>query len=299
MRVEQLGTPGERVFINGEQQPAREARIFTGPGNSLLELRKGQAGQWSLLVNDLLVEDYCEGKRSSKDESLRELRGKPDGSYMISTGFDAANLRDLNVIRKFRFAASGDTHELEVAHWDCIWQVVFDGKIVDRVVHRLKDNNGEASFKLEVAGGKRLDAGLHMTWLSVKGIWRYTLVVNSVEIPHCWSKVQGDIDPPPPVLDVAPLASAGEAQGDLPEPIGPRPTLQEEELESPPLSREALPQGVSFDALSGAYQANVRSKTGKFVFLGEFRTVDEAHECYLKALPVHCPEKLVAPAVPT
>lgn len=61
---------------------------------------------------------------------------------------------------------------------------------------------------------------------------------------------------------------------------------------------DALPQGVSFDSESGAYQATVRaSKTGRFVFLGGFSTPAEAHQKYLEALPIYCPEKRVLPPI--
>mmetsp|Transcript_112131 Transcript_112131/g.349464 ORF Transcript_112131/g.349464 Transcript_112131/m.349464 type:complete len:318 (+) Transcript_112131:70-1023(+) len=298
LRVEKLGTQGQAVFIDGEQQPAREAQIFAGPGDSLLELRKGQAGQWSLLVNGLIVEDYCEGKRNSKDESLRELRGKADGSYLISTGFDATNLRGLNVIRIFRFAALGESHELQVSHHECIWQVLYDGKLVERLVHRLNDNNGSASFKLEVGQGVKLEAALRMTWLNLAMVWRYTLRVNGVEIPHCWSKVQGDVEPPPPVLDVLPPTADGSAPQPEPAEAEPEDSPDPEPQPPAPQAPQTLPQGVSYDGLSGAYQATIRAKTGKFVFLGEFRTAEEAHACYLEAVPRHRPDRAPAPEIP-
>lgn len=47
-------------------------------------------------------------------------------------------------------------------------------------------------------------------------------------------------------------------------------------------SESGLPQGVSFDSESRAYQANLRVR-GKFMFLGEFATVEEAHAKYLEA----------------
>merc|ERR1712150_179027 len=49
-----------------------------------------------------------------------------------------------------------------------------------------------------------------------------------------------------------------------------------------PSATDSLPQGVSYDAASGAYTANICVK-GKFKFLGEFKTPDEAHLRYLAA----------------
>lgn len=295
LRAENLGSPGQAIFIDGEQQGAREALIFSGPGNSLLELRKGQAGQWHLLVNGLMVEDYHEGKRRSGDETLRELRGRPDGSYLISTEIDVANLDNLHLIRKFRFKARGNEHEIWISHRDCIWQVLCDGKLIERAVHKLSDSNGKAFFKLEVADGRRLDAALHMTWNGAALLWRYRLTVNNVEIPLCWSKVVGNVHPPPELPELLPADSA-EIPGNTPEPALSEQTEEPEPQPQP--SAMQLPQGVSFDPFTGAFQANIRGRTGKFVFLGEFRTPEEAHQCYLEAVPLHCPDKILAPEIP-
>merc|ERR1711924_119002 len=61
---------------------------------------------------------------------------------------------------------------------------------------------------------------------------------------------------------------------------------------------DSLPQGVSYDHESHFFQANIRdSKSGRFIFLGEFATPERAHESYLEALPKYDPEKAIAPKI--
>lgn len=264
--------------------------MFSGPEDSLLELRC-QGKQWSLLVNGITVEDYNPSKRASGDESLRELRSRPDGAYIISPQVDAREL-DLNVVRKFSFVALGKLHEVCVAHSDCIWQVLSGGNLVDRIAHKISDSSGEAAFDIEVAPEQKVRATVSMTWDSYKWLWRYTLTIqtegvcgtHSQDVPFSWSKISGQVAGVEPPIVVA--AEDGVAVEPVSVQQEPPPT------DDPP---QNLPQGVSFDSSTGSYQANIRAKTGRFVFLGEFRTPDEAHQRYLEAVPVHCPEKQLAP----
>jgi len=288
LRVENIGAAGQRVIVDGDAQSARQSLIFEGPDNSLLELRPGQ-GQWSLRVNGLIVEDYTAKKRQSQDETLRELRTKPEGSYLISTEFDASSL-DLNLVRMFRFIAEGREHEVRVAHMDCIWQVLCDGKLVERLAHKMRDNNGEARFDVTTASGRKLKAVVAMQWQHRAMVWRYNLNVNGVEVVQCWTQANGDDEAGHPKV----VCEGHGTPAELPEDYEPP---EAEEVERQPAIRE-LPQGVSFDAVSGSYQANIRARTGKFIFLGEFRTPEEAHLKYLQAVPIHCPDKAIVPGVP-
>jgi hypothetical protein len=58
-----------------------------------------------------------------------------------------------------------------------------------------------------------------------------------------------------------------------------------------------LPQGVSFNRDTGRYQATIKSKTGRWVDLGEHSTPEEAYQKYLEAMPIHNPNKVLAPSV--
>mmetsp|Transcript_33034 Transcript_33034/g.92770 ORF Transcript_33034/g.92770 Transcript_33034/m.92770 type:complete len:303 (+) Transcript_33034:74-982(+) len=281
LRVEEVGTPGQRVFLDGHVLAAGGGSHFPGPENSSLEVRS-EGRHWLLLVNGLAVEDYDAAKRSTGDESLRGLKSKPDGSYLISPHFEATEVM-LNIVRKFRFQASGDVHEVQLAHKDCIWQVIVDGVFVDRVAHTIQDNSGEARFEIPTAGGQRVGGAVHAEWASDgaarKHKWQYALVVNDVEVPASWTKQEGAAQAPAAATEVMRPGGGGDDA-----PAG---------CAAPP--EAPLPQGVSFDRASGAYHANVRGRSGKFVFLGEFGTPGAAHQRYLEALPVHCPERHITP----
>lgn len=278
-----LETPGQRTDFSSSKAPP--SFIFSGPGSSMCEL-KAQGKDWILLVNGLLVEDYTSSRRENKDESLRNLRSRPEGSYLIQTEIPSENF-DLHVIRKFRFVVQGVLREVQVAHWDWIWQIMLDGKIVDRVAHNKQDELGDSHFEVRTEDGVRLPADIQMFWQPRMNIWKYRLYVAGIEVPMCWSKATGDIQPPsePPVIgdDVRPP----------PPPSPDADTAEPEQAAAVPVVLDALPQGVSYDASTGLYQANIRSSTGRFVFLGEFSTVEEAHQRYVEAIPQYNPGRAV------
>merc|ERR1719261_1233244 len=79
-------------------------------------------------------------------------------------------------------------------------------------------------------------------------------------------------------------AEEGEESEDVADEDGISTELEDAGKEN--VALESLPQGVSFDRESGAFQANIREcKTGRFVFLGEFATPERAYQKYLEALP--------------
>eukprot|EP00450_Noctiluca_scintillans_P034385 CAMPEP_0194543284 /NCGR_PEP_ID=MMETSP0253-20130528/85525_1 /TAXON_ID=2966 /ORGANISM="Noctiluca scintillans" /LENGTH=256 /DNA_ID=CAMNT_0039390025 /DNA_START=138 /DNA_END=905 /DNA_ORIENTATION=- len=253
---------------------------FDGPSESMIELRMGAI--WSCLVNGIVVEDYSVSKRKKGDESLRQLKSKPDGSYLIQPAFDATQLQ-LNIVRRWSFLALGEVHSVSVAHKEYIWQVMVDDKLVDRMAHAYLQDDAAAHFDVVLLTAK-VKARLDMTWDTARFVWRYVLTVNGVHVPICWSKVRGDAA----VVQVSPLVVLESATLQEFAPVQAAQDSQDPPIldDSPLLGASAvLPQGVSFDSSTGAYQANIRSKTGRFVFLGEFLTSDEAAECYVAAIP--------------
>mmetsp|Transcript_131688 Transcript_131688/g.232841 ORF Transcript_131688/g.232841 Transcript_131688/m.232841 type:complete len:301 (-) Transcript_131688:142-1044(-) len=269
LKGENLGKSGQKVSVDGVELPAPEGTtMFTGPGGCLLEIRQ-RNGAWELLVNGFLVEDYSQGKRKTRDDTLRDLRSRPDGSYTIATSFSAEGL-SLNTVRKFRFTAQGVLHEVEIAHFDWVWQVLHNGHILDRLTHSMWESKKALAFKVDVLDGHKLDVEVSMTWEQIKQIWIYCLCVNHISVPACWTKTGGELAgvlPPEVWGEGAPLEEAAEAP--LPE-----------ELPREPVAAPAdLPQGVSYDSSSGSYQANIRVNN-RFVFLGEFATIPEAEARY-------------------
>eukprot|EP00929_Paragymnodinium_shiwhaense_P091509 TRINITY_DN51428_c0_g2_i1.p1 TRINITY_DN51428_c0_g2~~TRINITY_DN51428_c0_g2_i1.p1 ORF type:complete len:323 (-),score=57.84 TRINITY_DN51428_c0_g2_i1:149-1117(-) len=300
LMVEKIGTTGQRVYVDGSGQTNTQGTlIFTGPENSLLELKKAPANQWQLLVNGMCVEDYTMDRHGDTDQTLRELRHRPDGSYLICPDFVADGM-DLQIIRKFRFLACGYIHEVAIAHHDCLWHVVVDGNVVERQPHRLRDCHGEITFDIQAFDGQVLRAGMHMNWSARTMTWVYQLTVNCKDIPVCWTKCGGETCAPAelPVLIV--VADASSPASYLSDPLPDTPSATEEE--EFPLAHvpDVLPQGVSYDAASNSFQANIRVSSGKFICLGEFRTCEEAHQKYIESVPIYCPGKILeaeAPAI--
>jgi len=325
LRAEALDTYTPQVFLDEQRLEQVQTKlpmashgrtlVFAGPSDAPeIELHLQGSGQCQLVVNGTFVEDYA-AKRTTGDQSLRQLRGRPDGSYLICPDIDASHLA-LNIVRKFRFSAGGQVHEVQIAHGDGIWQVISDGHLVDRVAHKFEDTSGEAHFNIQAADGLRLRTMVFMRWIKKAsgppeiqedrdtamgnrygfgdpdGSWRYDLNVNGVRVPVCWTKVRGDLigaGPPPAVTQ--------EAVEELPEASFLSPTHDRgDQLRlQAPADLQSLPQGVSFDSSHGAYQASLRAKSGKFIFLGEFATPEEAHQRYLEAVPIHCPDKVLVP----
>jgi hypothetical protein len=271
LRVEQPGTSVQRVVLDGTEVQAPEGTLcFTGPGASLLEITKVR-GNWQLHVNGYMVEDYSAARRTQGDDSIHDLRGRPDGSYTIATKISASGMQ-LNVVRRFRFTARGLQHEVEIAHRDWVWQVIHNGNILDRLTHKAKDDKREISFALDVGEGVHADGELTMEWEPDKKIWRYALSVNHIAVPVIWTKTGGWLDKMCP-----------EVVGACPSQPTVLPVEQQtaEDAARQALAAQILPQGVSYDAENGSYQANI-SVNGRFVFLGEFFTPEEAYQRYLE-----------------
>jgi len=336
LRVENLGTPAQKVFIDGEQQPSTYALVFTGPGDSLIEIRNTEPWKhsdegWTLLVNGFYVEDYNANRRKSGDESLRELRSRPDGAYIISPTFELT-ANDVQVASQFQFRVGGQLMQVNIAHSESIWQVLLDGVVQSRGSLFVSDGGFESHFAVPVAPGKQLPASMTMslayherestlaslsfgsrvpsaamTWHSKDLIWNYALVVNGLQIPTCWTKHLGAVEP-----QVMPLVVITDEQIDAAAPNAPNGPLSSPEgdiqdvvqgvpISQPlsPVAQGSLPQGVSYDEVSGRYQANIRNRTGKFVFLGEFLSAEEAYQSYLQAMPIHSPDKKIVASLPS
>lgn len=292
-----LGTPDLMVYI--DQKPKKLAALtFTGPEGCMLELKKGQDRQWQLLVNGLRVEDYDPNKRRSGDETLRSVRSAPEGSYLICPDIPTDHLQ-LNVIRKFRFTLADVPYEVEIAHYNCIWQVVCNGSVVERKVHTMYCTSAEIRFDIPVGEQRvRVPAVASMVWQEQEQVWHYQLAVDSVDVPVYWCKKHGLVSEtpvePPAVEHEAAVAAIAASLAPVVEPAG----ADEGEGYDDSTDIEVLPQGVSYDRDIGVYQANIRARSGRFVFLGDFNTPQEAHAAYLDAVPVYNPGIVIAPDLP-
>jgi len=264
---------------------------LTGPEDSQLEIRNDRNGL-RLYVNGCLVEECASGKANS----VRDLRNMPEGSYTIATQFRTEGL-DLHVVRKYRFTAHGQMHELQLVHSDWSWkgsfedslrtfQVIHDGEIVEQKLHNLWEANFSTQLRLSVKNGHILEAEVRLYFDYRNWLWNYDCQVNHLRIPECWTRGSGERSVHIPEV----AAGTFEAQAEVPSmqlaPFSSIAGLQTDPVESnmhrSPLTNESLPQGVSYDPGNGTFQA-IMNVHGKFVLLGEFASSDEAYQRYLEA----------------
>jgi hypothetical protein len=256
-------------------------------------LHSKKQNRWTLLVNEQAVEEA-----SMNGKGLRDMRGLKDGSYTIATGFSCAGIKR-HACRKFRFKVGGVPHEVIVAHVDKghVWQVSLDGKLVGQERHGVLDTNSHTEFEVPGSGEVGTHAVLEITWSFAVFQWHYRLTVGDMMVPVAWTSGRGKLhnvaspevlsgfqvaDQTPTVSDI--VSSDDEEEDEAEE--------REEQVED----LRPLPQGVSYDKEAAIFQATVKdAKTGRFILLGEFNTMGEAHQTYLEAVPVYAPNTRLAP----
>jgi len=301
----------KKVTLDGTELEFREGQtVFAGPDGALLRLKREQddKGPWTLLVNERKVEEA--GKSG---EGLRDLRSMTEGSYTIASGFSAKGvLLRRHLCRKFRFLVGGTPHQVLLGNKDRTWQVAFDDVMVDQEKYSILDSAVVVEFTIPATDGTMLPACLEITWSMISFAWQARLRIGDIDVPLSWSKMRGRVRkvvPPEvfsgasaglmaPVFSDAQIDLASEEEED--DDTTGSDVMEEDEAENQRLSvvLESLPQGVSYDRESEAFQANIRdSKTGRFIFLGEFATPERAHQAYLEALPRYNPDKALVPAV--
>lgn len=394
--AERLGESDQRIFIDGVAQS--NAAFWEGPDNSVIELRCHSPGVWQLLVNGFVVEDYMEGSRPHGDESVRSLKSRPDGSYMIAPQLDAAGLSS-NIVQEFVFLAFGQKHGVQVALTvgdggfqlvpTVAWEIVFDGNLAAR--HSCeRGTNADVPFSVSLDGVGSMAAVLKITWAtwatwSIPASYKYRLTFGGVDVPafegpqspagriplgfenmpvvlasessavpavlvvgaereylvdnrrlrapspgmcyrlskdvshrnekhvETWgSIVRGVAEEDgwvkvgeqylPMLIDGLPVLTLLQAADTLEDSKGSLDVATEvaadEHSQSPGVDLDSLPQGVSFNRQTGQYQATIKSKTGRWVDLGEYSTAEEAYWMYLEAMPIHSPDKLLVPSIP-
>lgn len=214
MFVTDVGTPGQQVFIDGNQVHGPPAQTdFTGPGGSFLQLQ--QSGEsWLLSVDGVAVEP--------------------------TTAENVAANSGVDMTWSFTTPHSGHAHQVRVLNIGRKGQQVFiDGTLIP---------GPDMQTAFTGPGGTLLELKMK------EDLWRLFVDGTCIE--------ESSTSPTIPAG-----APAIEAQTD-PARL--------------PVSQDALPQGVSFDSSSGKYTASIRVH-GKFRCLGEFATLEEAHDKYLEA----------------
>jgi len=312
LKIERIGTLKQKVLLDGAELESREGQtVFAGPGGALLRLKHTavQRGTWALLVDERPVEEL--GKCG---EGLRDLRTMAEGSYTIATGFSAKGIiARRHICRKFRFRVAGMPHSVIVANQDRTWKVVFDGELVDQEKYSILDSTVEVEFTIPAPDGTSLLARLEIVWNMMTLSWTQSFQVGEVKVPACYMRTRGflrkvrqpEVYPSWITVSSNSEIHLGSEEEMAQEEEEEEDDDEEEEVPSDSVSPhresvalDSLPQGVSYDRDSESFQANIRdSKTGRFLFLGEFTTPERAHRAYLEALPRYNPDKVIAPTL--
>jgi len=287
-RVENIGDSSQRVYLDGHEMKSDPGqKSFTGPDGSLLRI--DPTGK--LLVNDWQVEEV-----DPTGKGLRDLRSMGEGSYTIAVDFDAEGVLKKSPCRKYSFTVDGEPHEVALAHHECVWQVTLDDKLVDQDSHMANETRGSAVFVVMAPNGVQVPCKFDMIWERLK--WSYKLVVQGMPVPASWTRATGAAVgvAPTKIFSVAiPISSGSPGTQDAEESPEPSIAASSSNEEMVP---ESLPQGVSYDKETKTYQANIKDiNTKRYVFLGEFGSLEAAHKKYLEALSKYAPDKRLAPAL--
>ncbi|CAK0864216.1 unnamed protein product, partial [Prorocentrum cordatum] len=312
IRVTDIGTPVQQLVLDGALVEAPEGTLaFTGPAGTFLELRPAADGSWLLLADGTPVPSYDPaataeppitwsfvlptgthflqalnlGKRGQEISLDGVPIVAPDGEVaftgpggallqLASSGGDCwtlfvdgvevqsstAGLASRCADGVYTFSCQGRAHRLQVAGMgESGQQVVLDGELIP-APPGTTCFTGPGGCLLELRP-ETLGWALYMDGSCVA-------VGESAPSPQAFP-MGIPVTPVPPPPAPAPVA---------PRPP-PAPVLRGGIA---PTASQAMPQGVSLDTSTGMYTANIRVR-GKFRFLGEFRTPEEASQRYQQA----------------
>jgi len=295
VRVTSIGLPGQQILLDGAPLDAPEGTMqFTGPGGVLLELQKKEC-VWVLLIDGDPVYQ-CNPNAGSQGESfLWEFTTPVGAHYMFVTDVGTEGQQvfiDGNQVHgppgQTDFTGPGGSF-LQLQRSGDSWLLSADGVAV------------EPTGADDIAA----DSGVDMNWTFFTPHSGIAHQVRAVNIGKKGQQVfiDGTLIPGP-AMQTAFTGPEGtllelKARNDLwrlfvdgtcieeksaPSTVpaaAPATEVQADAARSP-VSPDALPQGVSFDSSSGKYAASIRVH-GKFRCLGEFATLEEAHNKYLEA----------------
>mmetsp|Transcript_73061 Transcript_73061/g.225922 ORF Transcript_73061/g.225922 Transcript_73061/m.225922 type:complete len:405 (+) Transcript_73061:59-1273(+) len=292
VRVRNIGVPGQEILLDGTPLDAPEGTMaFTGPGGSLLQLQKYE-GVWVLTVDGAVIHQCAQqtedGGASFVWNFTLPSTGRHHQVYAMNVGTPAQEVAidGMKVAAppgQASFTGPGGSL-LEMQKSGDSWVLLVDGQLCQAstveaenagpaleaswtffgpttgLAHQLKAVNiGRKGQQVYIDGtllsgpdGQTAFTGPGGVLLELKkASAEWELMVDGLRLEDHNNKVT--------------MSGAVAATG----------------ARAPVSSGVALPQGVSYDAATGKYMANLRVK-GKFKFLGEFDTPDQAHARYLE-----------------
>jgi len=107
---------------------------------------------------------------------------------------------DEKCLCKYSFKNGSRNREVSLAHSDGVWHVKVDSEIVGTKTHNnsfLRSFCTFLDFPIPPIGTEgTIMATVTMEWVPRSAKWLYTLTVNGVVVPECWSKTKGTSEDP-------------------------------------------------------------------------------------------------------
>mmetsp|Transcript_121668 Transcript_121668/g.306048 ORF Transcript_121668/g.306048 Transcript_121668/m.306048 type:complete len:405 (-) Transcript_121668:84-1298(-) len=296
LRVTNIGSSSQQVFLDGAPMDAPEGTMtFTGPGASLLELQK-RDGVWVVVVDGVVVHQHNPNVDPTDPLHVWNFSLPATGLHQLRVAHIGRAGQEVFVDNVQLPAPEGTTTFtgpgaclLELQQHGDQWTLLVDGVAVE-----VGSNDDVATPGAEA----------HWTFLAP-----HTGTAHQMRVANIGRKCQevfidGTPVPAPegttmftgPGGALLELRLRGHAWALFVDGMG----VEDYNARSSTLSMAgasdaalaskraavdvagSLPQGVSYDAESGSYKANIRVG-GKFKCLGDFATPDEAHAQYLAA----------------
>lgn len=292
VRVKNIGLASQEFYLDGSLIEAPPGTtLFTGPGGKLLELRSFQTN-WSLFFDGVEVLAYNPLADPTDTTLVWNFTQPGTGNHQFCvTGAGKPGqevyLNGERIITpegELTFTGPGGTL-LELKLQNEEWVLCVDGELMkplgigafvgdqpekDVVWTFMSPQKSTHQMQVEKIGQPNQVVSIDRTTIPAPGTQRAFTGPGGVllELKQKGQHWALFVDGLPVDDSNAKFAAAPDGM------TAPAP--------KPQSANDSLPQGVSYDAASGAYTANICVK-GKFKFLGEFKTPDEAHLRYLGA----------------
>lgn len=293
VRVKNIGNPSQEIFVDGTPIEAPEGTVcFTGPGASLLELKQNASGHWVLVVDGV---EFCQSAPSS---------GCADPPYVWHFSLPQTGVHEMRVMNistpsqevfidgmlvdapggQMTFTGPGASL-LELQSTGDDWALVVDGVMVTAgaAMNTATDTPKEMLWSFGTPSG----SAAHELRILRLGQPDQEVSIDGVAVPAPAGQT-AFTGPEGTLLELRRRGHAwalyvdgkGICNEDAETMSASKPVVSSQDQREAVAPNSQLPQGVSLSE-SGKYAANIRL-AGKFKFLGEFSTPEEAHAKYLQ-----------------
>lgn len=293
LRVTNIGSPLQEVCLDAVPLEAPPGTMtFTGPAASLLELQR-RDGAWVLVADGMVCHSHDPNTDESDPVHVFNFTLPATGLHRLSVGHIGKSGQELELDGMALSAPAGTTtftgpeaSLLQLVQDQGRWILYVDGMPCEASTNAGDQAEHCWTFIAPQTGTA------HLLYVAAMGRPGQVVSVDGIVMPAPEGSTMFT-GPGGCLLELKPLGHAWSlfVDGEQVEDDATAPAcgaFQAEASSMPPSSRSAvaevgsLPQGVSHDAVTGKFKANI--KIGKqYRHLGDFSTPEEAHAAYLKA----------------